>query len=59
MGNPHGYAEPNRYQMVILLALNELGKHIYAGTVPAKEVARRRVKNKMARKSRRANRVKS
>lgn len=35
--------------------LTETG-HVYAGTVPADEVARRRARNKVARASRRANR---
>lgn len=32
------------------------GRHVYAGTVPAAEVARRRAANKVARRSRRVNR---
>ena len=46
------------YQQRILLALNVTGRwrHIYAGTVPAKTVARRRAHNRMARASRKANR---
>lgn len=39
---------------IILRALQN--KHIYAGTVPAKEIARRRAANKVARVSRRHNR---
>lgn len=31
-------------------------KHVYAGTVPDKTIKRNRAKNKVARKSRRANR---
>lgn len=46
----------NPYQLTILLALNKLGKHIYAGTVPDAEKERRRAANKVARKSRRENR---
>lgn len=42
------------YQRTILAALQS--KHVYAGTVPAATVARRRAKNKVARKSRRINR---
>lgn len=42
------------FQRLILNALQ--AKHIYAGTVPAAEVARRRAKNKAARRSRRINR---
>lgn len=45
-------AEPNRYQRRILFALPRTGKHVYAGTVPAATVARRRA----ARKARRATR---
>ena len=48
--------EPTRYQRSILGALNQTGKHIYAGTVSAKVVARRRAANKVARQSRRVNR---
>jgi len=40
----------------VLIGLNATGKHIYAGTVPPAVVARRRAANKVARKSRRANR---
>ena len=40
----------------VLIGLNRTGKHIYGGTVPPEIVARRRAANKMARKSRRANR---
>lgn len=38
------------------LALAATGKHVYEGTVPAAVVARRRAKNKAARKARRAGR---
>lgn len=48
--------EPSRDQLVILLALERKNKHVYAGTVPAHVKARRRAKNKVARKSRRINR---
>lgn len=48
--------EPTRDQLQILVALTKLDKHVYAGTVTEKEKSRRRVKNKMARKSRRENR---
>jgi hypothetical protein len=48
--------QPSVYQSRILLALNQTGKHIYGGTVTAKEKARRRAANKVARMSRRANR---
>jgi len=42
--------------LAVLLGLSNRGKHVYAGTVPAETVARRRAANKVARKSRRANR---
>ena len=41
---------------LILIGLNRTGKHVYGGTVPPAVVARRRAANKVARKSRRANR---
>lgn len=44
------------YQRRILAALNLTGKHIYAGTVPAAEKARRRAADKAARKARKAAR---
>jgi len=46
--------DPNR--VLVLVALQLLKKHVYAGTVPEKEIARRRAKNKVARKSRSVNR---
>lgn len=49
-------ATPNPYQREILFALNRLGKHVYAGTVSAAEIARRRTKAKAARVARRQNR---
>lgn len=44
-------------QMLILKALNtpSLGKHIYAGTADPVKVAKRRAKNKVARKQRKVN----
>ena len=48
---------PNSFIQAIFLGLNSIpGKHVYEGTVPEAEVARRRAKNKVARKSRRVNR---
>lgn len=44
-------------QQLILVALTSTGKHVYAGTVSAKEKARCRAANKVAGKSRRKNRV--
>lgn len=46
----------NVWGVMILLALNKTGKHIYAGTVDPAEIARRRKANKVARISRRKNR---
>lgn len=40
----------------MLVALSETGKHVYLGTVPAAVKARRRAKNKAARRARRASR---
>lgn len=45
---------PNPFAVAILRGLQ--GRPIYAGTVPAKTVARRRAANKAARRSRRQNR---
>lgn len=45
---PRGFA--------ILLGLNARGKHIYAGTVSYATIQRRRVRNRVARASRKANR---
>lgn len=42
--------------LAVLLGLQSTGKHIYGGTVPPAVVAKRRAANKVARKSRRANR---
>lgn len=51
---------PNPFQQIILLSLNAFAlkgkRHIYAGTVTAKEKARRRARNKRARVARRVNR---
>lgn len=46
--------EQNRTGM--LMALGDTGRHVYEGTVPAATVARRRARNKAARKARRAAR---
>lgn len=47
---------PDSRGLAVLLGLQKMGRHIYAGTVPSAEVARRRTANKVARWSRRANR---
>jgi len=46
----------NTFQRCILFGLQRTGRHVYAGTVPAAEVARRRAASKAARVARRANR---
>lgn len=48
--------EPNPSSVAALVALSTSGKHVYGGTVPEGVVARRRAKNKAARRSRRINR---
>lgn len=51
------YREPTSFEKAILLGLQ--GKrHVYAGTVPEGEVAVRRRRNRVARRSRRINRRK-
>lgn len=48
----------NHPGLKMLIALNASGKHIYAGTVPPEEVARRRKANKVARNQNKVNRKK-
>jgi len=48
---------PNPFQRSILFGLARTGKHVYAGTVPTAEKARRRAASKAARVARRANRA--
>ncbi|GAA2022308.1 hypothetical protein WDZ16_13100 [Pseudokineococcus marinus] len=43
----------------LLLALNQSGKHIYAGTVPPHVTARRRAANRAARQARRVHRARA
>ena len=43
-------------QQLVLIAMNKMGKHIFSGSVPQHIIDKRRARNKMARKSRRANR---
>lgn len=52
-------ADPVKAPDPALAALNRVSSHIYAGTVPAAVVRRRRAKNKRARISRRVNRAKA
>lgn len=40
-----------------LIWLNRRQRHVYAGTVPVETIAKRRAKNKAARRSRRINRT--
>jgi len=47
---------PNPFQRAVLFGLQRTGRHVYAGTVPATEKARRRAANKAARVARRQNR---
>lgn len=48
--------EPTTYQKTLLLALTLRGKHVYGGTVTWATKQSRRAKDRVARKSRRANR---
>jgi hypothetical protein len=50
-------SEDTLFQQSILVGLNNLGKHIYTGTVPENVKAKRRAKNKQSRISRRKNRA--
>ncbi len=52
-------SKPDSRGLAVLLGLQNTGRHVYAGTVPAATVARRRAANKVARRSRRVNRVRS
>ena len=45
-----------RARLVRSISLHRKGKHVYAGTVTAKEKARRRAAEKIAKASRKANR---
>lgn len=45
-----------RYAVARLVSLRDTGKHVYRNTVPAKVVARRRKRAKIAKASRKANR---
>lgn len=46
----------NLYQQALLVSLNRGAKHIYGGTVPPGEVAKRRRRDKAARIARRVQR---
>lgn len=47
--------QPTALQLAYLSTLQS-SRHLYAGTVPEHVIAKRRAKNRMARKSRRINR---
>ncbi|MFJ8815460.1 hypothetical protein [Amycolatopsis thermoflava] len=47
---------PSAFAIAVLLGLQSQ-RHVYGGTVPAETVARRRAKNRAARRSRRINRL--
>lgn len=49
-------AEATRFTLKRLVSLTRKGKHVYAGTVSAKEKARRRAANRVAAESRKVNR---
>lgn len=53
-----GNIEPSKSSVEMLTALNRNAKHVYGGTVSEKTKNFRRAKNRVARKSRRANRGK-
>lgn len=65
IGGLLGLVKPDRklpagapvYQQHVLAGLQRPGRHVYAGTVPGPVVARRRARNRVARASRRRNRV--
>jgi hypothetical protein len=47
------YKEPNQVLVALNMRLQETGQRFYEGTVPGDEKAKRRRKNKAARKARR------
>ncbi|MGW3992421.1 hypothetical protein ACWEF6_02930 [Amycolatopsis sp. NPDC004772] len=49
--------QQSAYGLAILRGLGDPRKHVYGGTVPAATVARRRAKNRVARRSRAVNRA--
>jgi hypothetical protein len=53
---PDDIAKANSPATKMALALAATGKRVYEGTVPAATVAKRRAKNKAARKARRVTR---
>lgn len=54
--NPFAKLRVQPHSTSMLDALNQSGKHIYAGTVDPAEVRRRRAANKVARRQRKINR---
>lgn len=55
MPNKAPMTEPQKRLLSWNFAVRNLNKHSYAGSVPEKEITKRRAKNKVARKSRRRN----
>jgi hypothetical protein len=49
--------QQSAYGLAVLLGLGDTQKHVYGGTVSAATVARRRSKNRVARRSRAVNRA--
>ena len=57
LGTPgHGLTKRNRYGWLVIGATE---RHVYGGTVPYETIQKRRAKNRVARKSRRTNRLRS
>lgn len=46
-----------QYDLAILMALNKLGKHVYAGTVRPEVIEKRRERNRQAARQRRTNNI--
>lgn len=49
-------AQHTQYGLDVLLALTVSNKHVYAGTVPAHIIAKRRRQDRVAKQSRKVNR---
>ena len=45
-----------RDQIIMLVALTKMGKHVYSGGVSRKTISKRRAKGKVAKQSRKVNR---
>ena len=46
-----------RDQIIMLVALTKMGKHVYGGTVSKKEIAERRAKGRVAKQGRKRGRA--